>query len=547
MTGMPSIYRGSTPTQAPPFTNLTTGNMVAVGGGKGGVGKSLIASSIACGLALSGRKVILVDADLAGANIHLLFGIKFPEKTLGDYLKRKVPSFKDVLIHTSLPNLSLICGASDLLEIANPHFDQKRNLMEEISRLNTDAVVIDIGAGATLNNLDFFNMAGTGIIVTTPDPTAIQNAYSFLKMAVHRRVLSLFSDDSLAKNVLNNSFSDIDTFTNMKYIIDLLRQVDHSAAEKVSALLNESRYRLVVNLATPGGGEQVLKTLDSVSSQYLNIRLASFGSIGYHADVEKSIRKMEPLLTRNNGALSGIFMKIAGKLIEDWAKGQPPVRPITRSRERVPAARKEERGSPAPLCLYDETLCQGVKLHVQTQDLGVKKARIATIVFREGAILFTRETSYRGVLDGKNTGYGVDERVKAQHRRMLADISIYLDSNLRKASRFAVNQPVDYDHEGDGGRSALRNISENGAFVVSLAPLPDGSEITLRFYLPGEERQFVVTGRVAYSISLDPYQLVVANARLRNRKVSAVPGMGIRFTAVTDTDRDAIRDFLKKT
>src|SRR5271169_3293387 len=136
---------------------LLPSTIIAVGGGKGGVGKSFFASNLACGLAKIGRSVILVDADLAGANIHILFGIKYPERTLGDYLKKNVATLADVLLPTQLPNLSLLCGASDFLELANPHYTQKQKVISEITRLNADMIVIDIGAGASLNNLDFFN------------------------------------------------------------------------------------------------------------------------------------------------------------------------------------------------------------------------------------------------------------------------------------------------------------------------------------------------------------------------------------------------------
>ncbi len=135
---------------------LLAGNVIAVGGGRGGVGKSFFAANIACALAQGGRKVILIDADLAGANVHILFGIKHPEHTVGDYLKKKVGSFSDVLLPTMLPDLRLICGASDLLEVANPHYAQKQKIISELARLDADCIIIDIGAGAGVNNLDFF-------------------------------------------------------------------------------------------------------------------------------------------------------------------------------------------------------------------------------------------------------------------------------------------------------------------------------------------------------------------------------------------------------
>ncbi len=399
--------------------------VIAVGGGKGGVGKSFFASNLACTLAKQGRKVILVDADMAGANIHILFGIKYPERTLGDYLKKKVNAFSDVLLPTMLPNLRLICGASDLLEIANPHYAQKQKIISEIARLEADTIIIDIGAGASLNNLDFFNSADTGVLVTTPSPTALQNAYGFLKMAVHRKVLGLFPGDGPIKRSLAAAFGDSDTYKSMHQVIDMVRQSDPAGAALADALLRESSYRLVVNMAAFKEEQRVAKALCGVAYQYLNVTLASLGSIGYDTEVENSIRKMEPLLLLDNSAITHAFVHMAGKLLEERAssseeKGDDsPVKLLSSSRVQ--------------LSLQEELMWRGTKLHVQTEDLGLEKGQIVTLVFSGGLILLSRKSGYLDMLDRHDVQHIVAERVKAQHRTMLADIATGLaDDELLK-------------------------------------------------------------------------------------------------------------------
>jgi flagellar biosynthesis protein FlhG len=392
---------------------LLSGNVIAVGGGKGGVGKSFFASNIACALAKNGQRVILVDADLAGANIHILFGIKYPEPTLGDYIKKKVNAFTDVLLPTMLPNLQLVCGASDLLEIANPHYAQKQKIISDISRLNADFIVIDIGAGASLNNLDFFNTADTGILVTTPSPTSLQNAYGFLKLAVQRKVLGLFPGDAPVKSELSAAFRNSDTYKCMKQIIDRVGEIDPERAAQVSALLQESRYWLVVNMASLIEEQRVAKALGGVAYQYLNVALAPLGSIAYDRDVENSIRKMEPLLLLDNSVVMSAFMHMAEKLREESTaagKGldEPPV--------------KLQSSSRVQLCLHDEVLFQGTKLHVQTEDLGMGKAHIVSLVFSGGRILYSRKSPYDDILRRSDVQHVVAERVKEQHLRMLDDI-----------------------------------------------------------------------------------------------------------------------------
>ncbi len=397
------------------------GTIIAIGGGKGGVGKSFFASNLACGLAEKRRSVILVDADLAGANLHILFGIKYPERTLGDYLKKNVATFADILLPTQLPNLSLICGASDLLEIANPHYAQKQNIISEIARLNADTIVIDIGAGASLNNLDFFNAADTGIIVTTPSPTALQNAYAFLKMAVHRRILGLFSGDTALKHELTNAFNDKDRFTNIRQIFEHLKEIDPSKAEQANTLLSESRYRLIVNMATESEGQRVDKALGGVAYQYLNVNLPLLGVLAYNVNVENSIRKMEPLFLGADSAISRTFTHMAGRLAGETSSAVSAA-PVD-SDDAPDAVNKVASSSRVQISLQEEVLWHGTKLHVQTEDLGMEKGQIVTLVFSGGLILLSRKTDYHDILNGNDVQYNVAERVRTQHRKMLADIN----------------------------------------------------------------------------------------------------------------------------
>ena len=104
----------------------------AIGGGKGGIGKSLITGNIGIHLARLKKKVLVVDADLGGANLHTTLGIGVPETTLSDFLNRRVEPIRDVIIKTSIPNLSLISGAQDFLDAANPNFAQKTRLLRHL-------------------------------------------------------------------------------------------------------------------------------------------------------------------------------------------------------------------------------------------------------------------------------------------------------------------------------------------------------------------------------------------------------------------------------
>ena len=128
----------------------------AIAGGKGGVGKSLVTANVSICLALMGYKVSSVDLDLGGANLHTCLGVPIPEKTLSDYLSKKVRNFSDLLNETPIENLSLISGAQDDLGIANLRHMQKTRLISKLRDIDSDYVLMDLGAGTSFNTLDFF-------------------------------------------------------------------------------------------------------------------------------------------------------------------------------------------------------------------------------------------------------------------------------------------------------------------------------------------------------------------------------------------------------
>ena len=162
--------------------------IVAIGGGKGGIGKSLLASSLGIELARRGQRVILVDLDLGGANLHTALGIAHPEETLYDFVGRRVETLEELAVETGIENLRLISGSLDAIGAANPLHQQKLRLMRAIQGLNAEIILLDLGAGSHFNVLDFFLLADQGIVTLVPEPTAVENAYRFVKAAFFRRL-----------------------------------------------------------------------------------------------------------------------------------------------------------------------------------------------------------------------------------------------------------------------------------------------------------------------------------------------------------------------
>jgi flagellar biosynthesis protein FlhG len=154
---------------------------IAVTGGKGGVGKSNVAVNLALELAALGWRVSLLDADLALANTDVLLGVN-PQHHLGHVLTGE-RSLDEIIIET-INGVRLIPGGSGVEELANLSKTQQQRLIAELSAMEaaSDFMIIDTAAGIGHNVMSILRAAAEVIVVTTPDPTAVVDAYATIKV-----------------------------------------------------------------------------------------------------------------------------------------------------------------------------------------------------------------------------------------------------------------------------------------------------------------------------------------------------------------------------
>jgi flagellar biosynthesis protein FlhG len=152
---------------------------IAITSGKGGVGKSSMAVSLSIALARNNMSVTLLDADLGLANINVILGI-IPKFNLYHVIKGK-KKLKDIVIEVP-EGIKIIAGASGFHQLANLEDKQRSDFIESVSDLDADDfMIIDTGAGVSQNVLGFVLAADEVIVVTTPEPTAITDAYGIIK------------------------------------------------------------------------------------------------------------------------------------------------------------------------------------------------------------------------------------------------------------------------------------------------------------------------------------------------------------------------------
>lgn len=122
---------------------------------------------------------------------------------------------------------------------------------------------------------------------------------------------------------------------------------------------------------------------------------------------------------------------------------------------------------------------------------------------------------------------------------------LYLHSGKRASIRVRLDLPLVFEWEGKTTHSKIQDISENGIFITTLAPPPDGTRISARFLLPSAPQEIVATGRAVYRILFDLEQSIISHPSAADKKIVARPGFGITFDQISDKDRQAIRDFIR--
>src|SRR5215207_1163418 len=232
--------------EAAPQTERAGASVIAVTSGKGGVGKSNIAVNLAIQFAAAGRDVVLLDADLGLANADVLCNINL-SSNLSHVIARK-KELHEVLV-PGPGGFRLIGGASGLARMADLTDMDRQRLVDSLAQLEqqTDIILIDTGAGISPNVLSFTRCADHVLIVTTPEPTAITDAYAVIKVV---------SKD-------NN-------------------------ARRLSLLVNQTR--------SAAEAKVVFERIAKVAKQFLNVTVLDGGSLPADEQVPLAVRKREPFV-----------------------------------------------------------------------------------------------------------------------------------------------------------------------------------------------------------------------------------------------------------
>lgn len=251
---------------------LSQSRVIAVTSGKGGVGKTSISVNLAIEIAKTGKRVIIFDADFGLANVEVMFGIR-PHYNLLDLINNR-KDIREIITEGPL-GIGFISGGSGVAEFAALDNGSIKLLISELAKLDElyDVVIIDTGAGITDSVMEFVMVSPEVLLVVTPEPTSITDAYSLLK--VLRK-----------KEKFNPLYKTI-----------------HVVSNRVESLQE---------------GREIYNKMNTVSSKFLNTKLQFLGSVLQDKSASRAIIEQKPMVMAYPAQPAArCISEIAEKLLDD--------------------------------------------------------------------------------------------------------------------------------------------------------------------------------------------------------------------------------------
>ena len=249
----------------------TVSRVITVTSGKGGVGKTSLSVNLAIQLQRLGKRVVILDADFGLANIEVMLGVR-PTANLADLMFRG-KTLKNIIMEGP-EGIGFISGGSGIKELANLTRDQIFYVMQSLAELDdiADVIIVDTGAGIADNVLEFAASSEEVLLVATPEPTSITDAYALLK-------------------TLNRT----QQFQASRTVIKLV----------ANKLINQHE------------GQEIFEKVSMVADKFLNIKLEYLGAVLNDSYMSKSVMQQKPLMLAYPNAPASVSIAYLVNALEE--------------------------------------------------------------------------------------------------------------------------------------------------------------------------------------------------------------------------------------
>lgn len=282
-------------------------NIWSVGAGKGGVGKTFVTSSLGITLAKLNFRVLIIDFDTCGGNIHTVFGESPHKKNILSFFRDNF-DVADLVYPTAVPKLSVIQGFTDSWHDYSFKKNDIDRLLNSCKALNFDYILFDLGPGPTHIHLEMFQKSDERILISTPEPTTIEKNYRFIEAFISSSIKESANAETYLQlqNAIQNYRSERKSghFSFRNYLKDAtgfsFNFFEDIARKPVRLILNQTRSKL---------DEDLGYSIKSVCNKYYDFSIDFVGFVDFDNSVWQAVKNKECVLIEKP------FTPIAGQML----------------------------------------------------------------------------------------------------------------------------------------------------------------------------------------------------------------------------------------
>jgi flagellar biosynthesis protein FlhG len=287
--------------------------IIAIGGGKGGVGKTTVSANLALAIGRAGHRVAIIDADLGAANLHTALGVTRPAHNLGDFIDGAVDNLEATLTQVT-PTVQLAAGTSRPGS-ANLGAAQKLRLLRAVCKLETEVVIIDVGAGTSFTVVDLFAAADHKLMVVCPQLTSLHNAYALLKAVVHR-VVRKHANEETHRDLVDAALAHESKAISIPQLLGVIRPMDHEVADAIVDTLTRFGVSLVGNMMSTQQEADALRRMTPMIHDRLLIHAPLIASIERSQTLAGSLTAgVGTIATRASDKATTAFRQLADSIL----------------------------------------------------------------------------------------------------------------------------------------------------------------------------------------------------------------------------------------
>lgn len=278
------------------FNEKAKKRILAIASGKGGVGKTMLASNIAMRLAANGQETVVIDLDLGGSNLHSHLGMRNTNLGIGNLFSDSKLQFEDIIIESPIAHLRFVPGDVLVTGVSNFTTAQREYLIDKILKLDAEYIILDLGSGTTSSVVDFFLLSNSGFVVTTPQAPSVLNAYSLLKNATFRYIQQCFADNKRVTTYLSQALKEKrpGATPTIREIVRGIEEKDARAGKKAEECAAQLQPKVILNMARSPEDLSIAESLRNLVQKNLQVNLECLGVVYFDQSVVDSVENLEP-------------------------------------------------------------------------------------------------------------------------------------------------------------------------------------------------------------------------------------------------------------